>query len=68
MTAGLLAGDIPLQTRVEGQTLAQSATAAGLDGLRLAVDTGLHFLRLLGLQPTSVGYADTFEPATLLHR
>jgi hypothetical protein len=61
MTAGPLAGDIPLQIRVEGQQLTQSATVAGLDGLRFAVDSGLHFLRLLGRQPTTANYADAFR-------
>src|SRR5215468_9053703 len=41
---------IPLEALVERQPLQQSATVDGLDGLRLAVESGQHFLRLLGLQ------------------
>src|SRR5687767_6814105 len=40
---------IPLETLVERQPLHHSATVAGLDGLRLAVEGGQHFLRLVRL-------------------
>ena len=52
---------IPLETLVERQLLQQSATAAGLDGLRLAVETGQHFLRMLRLQVTTGDYATAFR-------
>ena len=52
---------IPLETLVERQPLQQSATAAGLDGLRLAVESGQHFLRLLRLQVTTDDYAKAFR-------
>jgi hypothetical protein len=52
---------IPLETLVERQPLQQSATAAGLDGLRLAVESGQHFLRLLRLQVTTDDYAEAFR-------
>jgi hypothetical protein len=41
---------VPLQTLVERQPLQQSAFVDGIDGLRLAVESGQHFLRLLRLQ------------------
>jgi hypothetical protein len=52
---------MPLETLVERQPLLQSATAAGLDGLRLAVESGQHFLRLLRLQATTGDYATAFR-------
>ena len=52
---------IPLETLVERQPLQQSATADGLDGLRLAVESGQHFLRLLKLQVTTGDYAKAFR-------
>ncbi len=52
---------IPLETLVERQPLQQSATAAGLDGLRLAVESGQHFLRMLRLQVTTGDYAKAFR-------
>jgi hypothetical protein len=58
MEAGPYDDAMPLETQVERQPLAQSATVAGLDGLRLAVDGGRHFLRLLRLQPLSGDYDD----------
>src|SRR3989442_1068422 len=41
---------LPLETLVERQRLQQSAFVDGIDGLRLAVESGQHFLRLLRLQ------------------
>lgn len=52
---------IPLETLVERQPLQQSATAAGLDGLRLAVESGQHFLRMLRLQVITGDYAKAFR-------
>lgn len=52
---------IPLETLVERQPLQQSATAAGLDGLRLAVESGQHFIRLLRLQATTGDYTKSFR-------
>ena len=52
---------IPLETLVERQPLQQSAIAAGLDGLRLAVESGQHFLRLLRLQVTAEDYSEVFR-------
>ncbi len=52
---------IPLETLVERQPLQQSATAAGLDGLRLAVESGQHFLRMLRLQVTTADYTKAFR-------
>lgn len=63
LVAGPYDDSIPLQMQVEAQPIAQSATAAGLDGLRLAVEGGLHFLRLLRLQATSGDHSDAFTAA-----
>src|SRR6478672_7967694 len=52
---------IPLEALVERQPLRQSATVAGLDGLRLAVESGQHFLRLLRLQVTTTDYVTAFR-------
>jgi hypothetical protein len=52
---------IPLEALVERQPLQQSATVAGLDGLRLAVEGGQHFLRLLKLQAITTDYATAFR-------
>lgn len=46
--------DLPLETFVERQPI-------DLDELRLAVDTGRQFLRLLAAQTTSRDYADAFR-------
>jgi hypothetical protein len=61
--AGPYDASLPLQTQVERQPLAQSATAEGLDGLRLAVESGLQFLRFLRLQYTSEDRTDAFTTA-----
>jgi hypothetical protein len=50
---------IPLETLVERQPLQQSAT--GLYGLRLAVESGQHFLRMLRLQVTTGDYTKAFR-------
>jgi hypothetical protein len=63
LVAGPYDDSIPLQMQVEAQPIAQSATAPGLDGLRLAVEGGLHFLRLLRLQATSGDHSDAFTTA-----
>jgi hypothetical protein len=52
---------IPLEALVERQPLQQSAMVDGLDGLRLAVESGQHFLRLLGLQPMTQSYDKAFK-------
>jgi hypothetical protein len=52
---------IPLEALVERQPLQQSATVDGLDGLRLAVESGQHFLRLLGLQQMTHSYDKAFK-------
>ncbi len=52
--AARLDDSTPLAVRVQGQQLTQSRTVDGLDGLRLAVDSGLHLLRLLRAQALSV--------------
>jgi hypothetical protein len=52
---------IPLEALVERQPLQQSATVDGLDGLRLAVESGQHFLRLLGLQKMTDDYDKAFK-------
>jgi hypothetical protein len=44
------AGTIPLQTLVERQPTQRPSAAPGLEGLRLAVEAGQHFLRMLRLQ------------------
>jgi hypothetical protein len=46
---------------VERRPLQQSATVDGLDGLRLAVESGQHFLRLLGLQQMTHSYDKAFK-------
>jgi hypothetical protein len=54
--------DLPLETFVERQPV--PLTGAGpptLDGVRLGLETGRHFLKLLGLQPTSRDYAEAFR-------
>jgi hypothetical protein len=63
LVAGPYDDSIPLETQVERQPLVQSATVAGLDGLRLAVDSGRHFLRLLQQQPISADYAGVLTAA-----
>jgi hypothetical protein len=50
----------PLETLVERQPLRQSALVDGVDGLRLAVESGQHFLRLLRLQGTTRDYSAAF--------
>jgi hypothetical protein len=64
---------MPLETLVERQPLQQSAISAGLDGLRLAVESGQHFLRLLKLQAITGDYASAFRalyavPALTAHQ
>src|SRR5262245_57060386 len=55
---------LPLETMVERQPLPTGAAASpGTEGLRRAVDTGRHFLRLLALQPVSGRYGDAFVTA-----
>jgi hypothetical protein len=51
---------VPLETLVERQPLQQSALVDGVDGLRLAVESGQHFLRLLRLQGTTRDYSAAF--------
>jgi hypothetical protein len=55
---------VPLETMVERQPL-PSGTAASpsADGLRRAIDSGQHFLRLLALQPTGGRYRELFLTA-----
>jgi hypothetical protein len=52
---------VPLEALVERQPLQQSATVDGLDGLRLAVESGQHFLRLLGLRQMTRNYDKAFR-------
>lgn len=54
---------MPLETLVERQPLRRSATAEGLAGLRAAVESGQHFLRLLRLQKTIGTYDEAFRAA-----
>ena len=63
LSAGPYDESLPLQVQVERQPLTQSATAPGLDGLRLAVEGGLHFLRLLRLQSTASDHSAAFTSA-----
>lgn len=63
LDAGPFDASLPLETQVERQPLTQSATVAGLDGLRLAVESGHHFLRLLRLQATSRDHSGAFITA-----
>jgi hypothetical protein len=51
---------VPLETRVGRQPLRQSALVGGVDGLRLAVESGQHFLRLLRLQGTTQDHSAAF--------
>jgi hypothetical protein len=51
----------PLEAFVERQEVRQpSSDTPGRDGVRLGVETGRHFLRMLTLQHTSRDYADAF--------
>ena len=65
--AGRYDPGVPLETQVERQPLRRAAgsaaIASGLDGLRLAVETGQHFLRLLRLQSTARDHSDTIRKA-----
>ena len=51
---------VPLETLVERQPLRQSVLVDGVDGLRLAVESGQHFLRLLRLQAVTPDPAPAF--------
>ena len=51
---------MPLESLVERQPLRQSALVDGVEGLRLAVESGPHFLRLLRLQPTTQDHSAAF--------
>lgn len=53
------ANAVPLQTLVERQPTQRASSVAGLDGLRLAVEAGQHFLRLVKLT-VSTDYRATF--------
>lgn len=56
--------NIPLEVLVERQpTLPPVSDSPGADGLRLAVENGQHFLRLLGAQPMSIDYGPAFVKA-----
>jgi hypothetical protein len=56
------AGDVPLEVFVERQPhRLPSADAPGADGLRLGVEAGQHFLRLLAAQETTQDYGDAFQ-------
>jgi hypothetical protein len=63
LDAGRYDPGVPLETQVERQPLRRAAASgsAGLDGLRLAVETGQHFLRLLRLQPTARDHSETIR-------
>src|SRR5947208_1989981 len=52
---------MPLETLVERETVRPPADpAAAPRQLRLATEAGLHFLRILALQPMSTDYRDAF--------
>ena len=54
-------GDVPLEVFVERQPCGlPSADAPGADGLRLGVEAGQHFLRLLAAQSTAQDYSGAF--------
>jgi hypothetical protein len=53
---------LPLEALVERLPIPQEAAdLPGLDGLRLAVETGQHFLRILRRQATTADYGDAFR-------
>jgi hypothetical protein len=55
------AGDVPLEVFVERQPFGlPAADAPTAEGLRLAVESGQHFLRLLALQTTAQDYRRAF--------
>jgi hypothetical protein len=54
---------IPLEAQVERQPLMRSSSHPALSGLRFAVESGQHFLRLLGLQPVARDYAEPLRRA-----
>ncbi|MET0461257.1 MAG: hypothetical protein ABW195_18545 [Ilumatobacteraceae bacterium] len=55
---------VPLETLIERQPVGLPAAATpGPDGLRLGVETGLHFLRLLRAQATAQDYGPAFTRA-----
>ncbi|MBA3288300.1 MAG: hypothetical protein H0U21_09795 [Acidimicrobiia bacterium] len=61
-------GDVPLEVFVERQPCGlPAADAPGADGLRLGVDTGQHFLRLLAAQSTTQDYAPAFTRTFAVH-
>ena len=53
----------PLETLIERAGRPLPASAEGVDGVRLGVDTGRLFLRLLGQQETSADYRAAFTAA-----
>ena len=54
---------MPLETLVERQHLHRAPLHPGVAGLRLAVESGQHFLRLLRLQSTTSDYVQAFRTA-----
>jgi hypothetical protein len=66
LNAGPYDPDTPLETQVERQPLRRAAGADGAGGLRFAVESGQHFLRLLALQPTQEDHAGTIRRAYAL--
>ena len=59
---GSTASQTPLQAFVERQPVPRRASGTRpFDGVRLGIETGRHFLRLLAQQPTSRDYADAFR-------
>jgi hypothetical protein len=63
ITAGRFdSANVPLETLVERRPAGLAASAApGVEGLRLGLETGRHFLHLLALQSTSRDYAEAFR-------
>ena len=61
--APFAADALPLEVLVERQAVQPPTTAQGVDGLRLAVESGQHFLRLLRLQATSADHSGLLTSA-----
>jgi hypothetical protein len=57
------ANAMPMEALVERQPLHRSPTAPEVAGLRMAVESGQHFLRLLRMQVMSGDYADAIRIA-----
>jgi hypothetical protein len=51
---------VPIETLVERQPVQKPKAATPADGLRLGVECGQHFLRMLAAEPTSTDYRKKF--------